>query len=149
MTGTRQAQHRTFGGLKSLVVAVVGGGSESDYSVCPHHLLQFYTYLCWTGQDVRYSSLHQFISAYVVGQGRGARQKSTAILKLLISGKLKDNLVFEQNIKYLLLIKHKFKYNIWLYLLCIFFVIQQYSFWQVPLFCSDFYCRNNINLQPR
>ena len=62
---------------------------------------------------------------------------------------MKDNLVFEQNIKYLLLIKHKFKYNIWLYLLCIFFVIQQYSFWQVPLFCSDFYCRNNINLQPR
>ena len=35
--------------LKSLVVVVVVGGVESDYSVCPRPLLQFYAYLCQTG----------------------------------------------------------------------------------------------------
>ena len=48
---------RLLKALKSLVV--VGGGRESDYSVCPRPLCQFYAYLCQTGQIVRYSSLHQ------------------------------------------------------------------------------------------
>ena len=48
------------------MVVVGGGGRESDYSVCPRPLLQFFQFMS--------DRLHQVTSVYVGGTGRGARQ---------------------------------------------------------------------------
>ena len=49
-----------------------GGGRESDYSVCPRPLLQFFQFLQFL--QFRSFRLCQVTSVYVGGTGRGARQ---------------------------------------------------------------------------
>ena len=53
------------------------GGGESDYSVCPHLLLQFFQFMSVRLRQVMpgYIRLHQVTSVFVGGTGRGARQK--------------------------------------------------------------------------
>ena len=61
----------------------MGAWSPSDYSVCPCTLHQFYAYLRWTGQVVRYSSLRQITPVYI-GFRRLAGTRSSTILKLCL-----------------------------------------------------------------
>ena len=52
------------------------GGGESDYSVCPRLLLQFFQFMSvWLCQVTSgYVRLRQVKSVYIRGTGRGARQ---------------------------------------------------------------------------
>ena len=56
---------------------MVGGGGESDYSVCPRPLLQFLQFFQFMTNRLRqvtpgYIRLHKVTSVYVGGTGRGA-----------------------------------------------------------------------------
>ena len=61
----------------------MGGGVESDYSVCPRPFLQFLQFCQFKLVRLHqltsgYVRLHQITSVYVGGTGRGARQYSHA-----------------------------------------------------------------------
>ena len=62
----------------------VVGGVESDYSVCPRQLLQFFQFMSVYVRQVTsdYARLHQVKSVYVGGTGRGARQLEHAFLSI-------------------------------------------------------------------
>ena len=78
------AQDTAFRGIKSLVV-VVGGGVESENSVCPRPSLQLLQFLVSSG-CVR---LRQVMSVYVGGTGCGARQYLKESLSMMNKTSLK------------------------------------------------------------
>ena len=63
---------------------MVGGGVESDYSVCPRPFLQFCQFKLVRLHQLTsgYVRLHQITSVYVGGMGRGARQHSKYVIHL-------------------------------------------------------------------
>ena len=72
MMGTIQGQDRAFRGLKKFS----GGGRESDYSVCPHPLLQFLQFFSVyvrlrqftsEGQDVELDNIQSIVAAKIKG----------------------------------------------------------------------------------
>ena len=70
--------------LKSLVV-VVGGGVESDYSVCPRPFLQFFQFMSVYVRQVKsgYARLHQVTSVYVSLRRRDGTWSSTTTVILV------------------------------------------------------------------
>ena len=70
MMGTIQGQDRAFRGLKKFSG---GGGTESENSVCPSLLLQFFFSFCIICQS-DYARFHHVTSVYIGRMGSGARQ---------------------------------------------------------------------------